>query len=69
MDVNSIAIDSKIMLITSFVSLACNIFIIARLEGQDDPLSGEDSEGVTTKPVEENLNVRAAIIHAVGDLL
>ena len=45
MNTNNIVIDSKIMLITSFVSLACNIFNLMILGvDHDDPLAGVDSD-------------------------
>lgn len=69
MNTDNIVIDSKIMLITSFVSLACNIFNLVVLgEDHDDPLGGADSSDEGNGK-EENINVKAAIIHAVGDLL
>jgi Co/Zn/Cd efflux system component len=69
MNTDNIVIDSKIMLITSFVSLACNIFnLIVLGEDHDDPLGGADSSDEDNGK-EENINVKAAIIHAIGDLL
>lgn len=61
------------MLVTSFISLGCNLFNLAALGHIPLPCFGEpipegppgDSESTNS----ENLNVRAAIVHVLGDML
>lgn len=73
MHIKEAQIEGPVMLVTSFISLACNMFNLAALGHIPLPCFGEpvpeggalDSDGTES----ENLNVKAAVVHILGDML
>ena len=73
MHINEAHIEGPVMLVTAFISLACNMFNLAALGHIPLPCFGEPiPEGGALEFGEEsseNLNVRAAVVHILGDML
>ena len=73
MHINEAKIEGPVMLVTSFISLACNMFNLAALGHIPLPCFGEpvpEGGGIESDGSEsENLNVRAAVVHVLGDML
>uniref|UniRef100_A0A1I8I250 Zinc transporter 2 n=2 Tax=Macrostomum lignano TaxID=282301 RepID=A0A1I8I250_9PLAT len=61
----SFDVDGRIMLITSAVGVAVNILMAFTLHPHSHSHEAESADA----PAEQNINVRAAFIHVIGDLL
>ena len=73
MHIEEAKIEGPVMLVTAFVSLACNLFNLSALGHIPLPCFGEPvpEGGINDSASQssENLNVRAAIVHVLGDML
>lgn len=80
MDPAGVVINAPVMLVTAFVSLGCNLFNLAALGHIPLPCFGEpvpegngsrssSRSGASEGESAENLNVRAAVVHILGDML
>uniref|UniRef100_A0A1I8IK21 Zinc transporter 2 n=1 Tax=Macrostomum lignano TaxID=282301 RepID=A0A1I8IK21_9PLAT len=61
----SFDVDGRVMLITSAVGVAVNILMAFTLHPHSHSHEAESADA----PAEQNINVRAAFIHVIGDLL
>ena len=73
MHIDEAKIEGPVMLGTAFISLACNLFNLAALGHIPLPCFGEPipEGGINDEQSQssENLNVRAAVVHILGDML